>query len=190
MPNQKILYVLIGLKGAGKTHIGRLVDGHTDIAFLPVEPIWLALQPGEDGWKKVEAAIDTLFRTRDKVMIESLGAGDGFRGMHAALAQKYRIRMIRVTADPQTCLARVRSREPADHIPVPDERVIEYNKVAAAVRYDWALEIDNNDPAADEELLAAIRSLDGSDARGERPELNESSGLNDGCEHRGKVAND
>ena len=67
------LYMLIGPKGAGKTTIGTLVHQHTDIAFIRVEPIWLSLQPGEDGWKKVESVIDDRFQTHDRLMIESLG---------------------------------------------------------------------------------------------------------------------
>ncbi len=50
----QVLYILIGLKGSGKTYIGNLVDWHSRIKFLRVEPIWLNLQPGEDGWLKVE----------------------------------------------------------------------------------------------------------------------------------------
>ena len=73
-----ILFMLIGPKGSGKTHIGMLVHQHTDIHFVRVEPIWLSLAPGEDGWQKVEAAIDAAFLIHDHVMIESLGAGEGF----------------------------------------------------------------------------------------------------------------
>jgi shikimate kinase len=89
MPNQKTLFMLIGPKGSGKTHIGTLVDQYTDIAFLRVEPIWLILQPDEDGWKKVEAVIDAMFEKQNKVMIESLGIGEGFVKFHASLAEKY-----------------------------------------------------------------------------------------------------
>lgn len=153
------LYMLIGPKGSGKTYIGTLVNHHTDIVFIRVESIWLSLQPGEDGWKKVESVIDETFQSHDKVMIESLGAGEGFLGLRAALAQKYPIKMIRVYADPDTCLARVRSRNSADHIAVSDDKVIEYNKIAATVSYDWHLEINNNQPASDEDILAAIQSI-------------------------------
>ncbi|MCW8129725.1 MAG: shikimate kinase [Planctomycetota bacterium] len=152
----KILYMLIGPKGAGKTYIGTLVGRCTDIAFIRVEPIWLALAPGEDGWKKVEGVLDETFRTRDKVMIESLGAGEGFRGFHAALAAKYLIKMIRVFADLDTCLRRVQTRSRADLIPVSDEKVVEYNKVASQVVYDWAFELDNTAPLNDGEILAAF----------------------------------
>jgi shikimate kinase len=155
----KTLYLLIGPKGSGKTTIGALVDAHTDIRFIRVEPIWLSLKAGEDGWRKVEATIDAAFERGDKVMIESLGAGDEFRAFHASLKRKYTLKMIRVYADLATCLARVKRRDSADHIAVSDDKVEQYNRIAAAVVYDWDLEIDNNGPAADADVLAAIRSL-------------------------------
>lgn len=40
----KILYMLIDPKGAGKTYIGTLINQHTDIPFIRVEPIWLGNQ--------------------------------------------------------------------------------------------------------------------------------------------------
>jgi hypothetical protein len=67
--------------------------------------------------------------------------------------------MIRVYADLNTCLQRVRTRSSADHIPVSDDKVAEYNRIAAEVTYPWALEIDNNQPAPDDAILASIRRL-------------------------------
>lgn len=154
-----MLYILIGPKGAGKTHIGTVVERHTDIRFLRVEPLWLALKAGEDGWKKVEFTIDMLFHTHDRMMIESLGVGEGFRAMHESLARKYRVRMIRVIADLETCLARVKSRSRADHIAVSDEKVVEYNRIAAAVSCNWDLEIDNAPPASDADIIRWVRSI-------------------------------
>lgn len=55
----QILYMLIGLKGAGKTYIGKLIARYTDIKFISVEPIWLSIKPGENEWKKVEQVIET-----------------------------------------------------------------------------------------------------------------------------------
>ena len=165
MPAQKKLFMLIGPKGSGKTHIGTLVDRHTDIVFLRVEPVWLGLQPGEDGWKKVEAVIDTMFQTNNKVMIESLGVGDGFYQFHASLAEKYPIKMIRVYADLDTCFTRVKNRNSIDHIAVSDEIVEEFNKIAATVTYDWALEINNDPPASDSEIIKAIQSINDDDGR-------------------------
>jgi hypothetical protein len=67
--------------------------------------------------------------------------------------------MIHVMADPDTCLARVKSRNRVDQLDVSDKKVSEYNKIAAAVTYDWDLEINNNSPASEVELLAAIQSI-------------------------------
>lgn len=155
----QILYMLIGPKGAGKTYIGTLVNQHTKIQFIRVEPIWLSLQPGEDGWQKVEQVIDETFRSHSKVMIESLGAGEEFGKFRAALEKKYTLKMIRVYTDLETCLARVKNRNSIDHIPVSDDKVEQYNQIAARVVYDWDLEINNNAPATDAEILMAIQTL-------------------------------
>ena len=165
MPHQKTLFMLIGPKGSGKTHIGTLVQQHTDIVFLRVEPIWLGLQPGEDGWSKVEATIDALFQQYDKVMIESLGVGDGFSRFRASLAQKYAIKLIRVYADLETCFTRVKTRNNADHIAVSDDRVTEFNQFASAVTYAWDLEINNNVPTPDQEIISAIQAINDVDRK-------------------------
>lgn len=156
---KKTLYLLVGPKGSGKTHIGTLVNQHTDISFLRVEPIWLSLEIDEDGWKKVEAAIDAAFQSHEKVMVESLGIGTGFRAYRESLTQKYSLKMIRVYADLDACFERVKNRDSADHVPVSDERVEELNQLVSAATHDWDLEINNNRPASDDEILAAIRSV-------------------------------
>lgn len=157
---KKILCFLIGPKGAGKSHIGALADKHAGIRFIPVEAIWLKLAPGEDGWSRVEAAVDEAFRANDRVMIESLGAGAGFERLRAALAAKYDVRMIRVKASPGTCLARVKQRGANAHLPASEEQVAEYNRVAARVSFPWALEIENDPPATDAQIVAALKGLE------------------------------
>jgi hypothetical protein len=37
--------------------------------------------------------------------------------------------------------------------------VAEFNQLAAAVDFDWDLEINSDNPASDTEILAAIRSI-------------------------------
>jgi shikimate kinase len=156
---QKILYILIGPKGAGKTHIGSKVYENTTIHFLRVEPIWLQLAPGEDGWETIEKTIDQLFQQQDEVMIESLGAGAGFDQLHSSLSRKYIVKLIKVSTDLETCLSRVKNRNNSNHIPVSDEKVQEYNQIAARVEHPWDAIVDNNAPATDEEILKVIESL-------------------------------
>ena len=156
---EKTLYMLIGPKGSGKTYIGTLVGKNTDILFLRVENIWLNLTDNENGWEKVEQEIDMLFKNRDKIMIENLGAGECFNQFYASLNKKYLIKLIRVRTDLDSCLVRVLKRDNENHIPVSDDKVIEYNEIASQVNLDWDIEIDNNEPASDSEILTAIESL-------------------------------
>ena len=155
----KTLYMLIGPKGSGKTYIGTLVSRHTAVQFIRVEPIWLGLPAGANGWRVVEQTIDAAFAAHPQVMIESLGAGEGFRGFYASLASKYPVKLIRVFADLDTCLVRVKTRDSTDHIPIAEDKVEAYNRIAAQVSYDWALEIDNNGPASDRDILTAMQTI-------------------------------
>ena len=100
-----------------------------------------------------------MFLSHDKLMIESLGAGEGFRRFHASLARKFTVKLIRVVADLDTCRARVKSRDNKDHIAVSDDQLEAYNRIAAAVDLDWDLEIDNNVPISEAKLVAAIQSV-------------------------------
>lgn len=156
---QKKLYILIGPKGAGKTHIGSRVNQHTSIQFLRVEAIWLQLTPCENGWEVVEQAIDQAFQQYDEVMIESLGAGSAFDRFHASLMGKYNVKRIKVATDLAECLKRVKNRNNSHHIPVSDEKVEEYNRIVAGVHHEWDAIIDNNALVTDEEILKVIESL-------------------------------
>lgn len=155
----KTLILLIGPKGSGKTHIGSVVEKELEIPFLRVEPLWLALKSGEDGWKVVEREIDRLFETSDWLVIESLGAGEGFNGMRRALASKYELKYVRVLTDLEECLRRVQTRDSALHIQVSDDRVAVYNEIAAKVELPWTSVIDNNGPATAEKIVEVFQKI-------------------------------
>ena len=135
------LYFLIGPKGSGKTYIGSLIGRRTDIHFLRVEDIWLALKSHENGWLEVEKMIDKIFSQKEKIIIESLGAGEDFHRFFSSLKSKYSIKMIRVWADLDLCFSRVKNRNSDEHISVSDDKVKEYNEIASKVKFDWDLEI-------------------------------------------------
>jgi hypothetical protein len=156
---KKILYMLIGPKGSGKTYIGTLIENNTSIVFLRVEPIWLNLLVNENGWDKVEAEIDNSFEKYNEIMIENLGIGDGFNLFHRSLKRKYNIKMIRVFSDLDTCFKRVQFRDKRNHIPISDDKVHEYNTIASQVSFNWSLIIDNNGPATDSEIIEMIKSI-------------------------------
>lgn len=155
----KILYFLIGPKGSGKTFIGTHVQNNTDIHFLRVEPIWLALQKNENGWKKVIESINECFAKYEKVMIENLGAGDDFKNFLSILQNQYQTKLIRVKTDLSLCYKRVKDRSNSNHIPVSDDKVIEYNKIASKVKLNWDLVVDNNGTQHIDNIIKKIKNL-------------------------------
>lgn len=155
----KRVVVLVGPKGSGKSHIGKLLDQHTEMSFLSVEPLFMSVQDLNDGYGKVEKAVDGMFQVSDTVVIESLGAGPGFESLKSSLSQKYKMYYIRILTDLDKCLDRVRRRNPEGHIPVPMELVEKYNKLSAQVELDWSATIDNNGPATTEEILRVVQGV-------------------------------
>jgi shikimate kinase len=157
---QKTLYILIGPKGSGKTYIGGRIEELTGIKFLSVEPLWLNLAEGEYGWDKVENTVDELFAQHGEVTIESLGVGEGFNRMYASLKDKYEVKLIKVETDLEECLRRFRDRDKRNHFAFSEEKVREYNRIAASVDHPWEAVIDNNGPASDEQILMIITPAD------------------------------
>lgn len=155
----KTVIMLIGPKGSGKTHIGTVLEKLNGVIFLRVEPIWLQLLAGEDGWAVVENAVDGSLVESDVVVIESLGGSAGFEGLRQNLEDKYCIKYVRVVAPLDVCAERVRSRDSKDHIPVSDDKVDEYNRVAASVSLPWDLELANDPPLSDDAILESIQRI-------------------------------
>ena len=63
---------------------------------------------------------------------------------------------MRIVVPLDVCLARVRTRDPGDHIPVSEKNVEAYNRIAAQVTLPWDFEIRNEPPLTDEMILDAM----------------------------------
>ncbi|MDH4070225.1 MAG: shikimate kinase [Ignavibacteria bacterium] len=155
----KTVVMLIGPKGSGKTHIGTVVEKRLGIKFLRVEPIWLGLSNGQDGWSVVEKNIDSCLRDVDMVIIESLGGSEGFERLRANLSSRYAIRYVKVAAPLEVCAERVRNRDSTCHIPVSDDKVDAYNRLAARVSLPWSRVVTNDPPLSEDEICATIHSI-------------------------------
>jgi len=156
--------MLIGPKGSGKTYIGTVLERRAGIHFLRVEPVWLALADGQDGWLQVEREIDACLRKTDVVTMESLGGSEGFERLRHNLSKKYTLRYVRICVPLDVCLDRVRNRNSSDHIEVSDAKVAMYNRVAAEVDLPWDLELNNDPPMAEELILNATKGIQQVDA--------------------------
>ncbi len=160
--------LLVGPKGSGKTFIGSLIGERLGLPFLRAEPIFLenlrssrATGPARDaeGYAKVYAEVTRVLARNPQVVLESTGASEAFFPFLGALRVRYRVLLVSVRAPAETCLARVRTRDPAAHLDVSDADVEAINGRAAQVRLAWDLEIDNGGPASPEAIVTAVRGL-------------------------------
>jgi shikimate kinase len=160
--------ILLGPKGSGKTHVGTLVERELGVRFLRVEPIFLAHQRSStltgaardaEGYAKVTAAVGDVLAREPCVALESTGASAAFAPFLQGLRARWAVSVVAVHAPLDRCAERVRSRDPAPHIPVSDDRLAEINARAAEVRIPCDLVIDNGGPAPEREIVEAFRGL-------------------------------
>jgi len=169
MMKVQTILILVGLKGAGKSTIGKLLEKELGISFLRVEPIYLrAIQENPDltplelepvGFGAILEAVDLLAKTNNVICLESTGTAEYFSEFLSRLEEKYRIYLIRIEAPADVCMKRVFSRDKTDHIPVSDERLRYINQVAATVSLSWDMEIDNTSQRNDRAIVDGIAKL-------------------------------
>lgn len=84
---EKIVFVLIGPKGSGKTHVGRLLEKECGIRFLSVEKLGLEniqksklkdLDLLKEGFLLEEQEIDRILGSEMAVSFENTGAHELF----------------------------------------------------------------------------------------------------------------
>lgn len=163
------LLLLVGPKGAGKTHLGGLLERYLDVHFLRIEPLFLELMRAEPdlvgvplerkGFQRVVDRLDELALFHRHLCIESTGAAHTFPEFLAALQRSYRVLLIQVKAPLEVCAQRVMMRDGAAHIPVSGNRLHEINTVASQVDLPWDRVIDNTACQEETLLVQAIQPL-------------------------------
>lgn len=161
--------MLVGLKGAGKTFIGTVLEKHLDVKFLRIEPIFLEVMrqapeltdiPLEQrGFQLVLDTLDRLAQQHSVLCIESTGTARTFAELLAALRQGFQVLLIRVQAPLDTCVERVSTRDASAHIPVSDHRLREINEIASQVELPWDLQIDNSQFQTESVIVEAVGAL-------------------------------
>lgn len=147
----KMAYILIGPKGSGKSYIGQLLQRNEGIPFLRVEDIWLTIERRPDdtnyiseGFNQVEKEIRRQFQTIDHLIIESTAVVSAFDKMVQNLKNDFIVKLIRVDADSQLCLQRIKMRDKKMHIPVSEEMIFKINNLVAQKKYAFDYVISNN----------------------------------------------
>ncbi|MBU0487840.1 MAG: AAA family ATPase [Bacteroidetes bacterium] len=167
----KTIVLLIGLKGSGKSLIGSLIEKNHHAKFVRVEDCAKGIKKeravtDESYIREAFAAIETGIRislnTNDAIVFESTGLTVYFDRMLDSLKRDFRVIIINVYADPETCLTRVRTRCESIHINVSDNEVNEINSAVAQKNSAADFEIDNSTRSIKElsvEIDAIMRKI-------------------------------
>ncbi len=158
-----VVYVLVGPKGAGKTHVGRLAEEKLGITFVDVEALALSQRStGERStavlYRDVVSAVRAALVSAQEVMLEVTGAAPETSTLLEDLRAVARVRLIAVQAPVETCVERVRTRDVSAHLPAPQELVREVHRRSTALGLTYDLQIDNS-AASEDDLLAALAAL-------------------------------
>ena len=164
----KTVLVLVGPKGSGKSHVGRILDRCKGIAFVHSEGIFLRLlgELGENnpelerrGFAEVEREIERLLECKGAVCFETLAPSRHLQPVLRRLQARHRVVFVSVRAPLATCRQRVRLRDQAAHLPICDERLDRVNRISSEVELDWAAVIENGEPASEAQVLAALDGI-------------------------------
>jgi hypothetical protein len=85
----------------------------------------------------MEARRDTVEGCRSLILIKHQKILKTFWVRSLTFVLEKEIHCKKVATGLKTCLNRVKNRDNADHIPVSDEKVQEYNQIAAKVEHPW-----------------------------------------------------
>ena len=167
---EKIVYLLVGAKGSGKTHIGQLLERELNIEFLHVEKLLIDYAVSselkselltQDGYDLEERWIDKALQRRDEVISEATGSSIFLTEFICQLRKKYRVMLVRVKCPLTTCFKRVKRRSSTDQFLVSDDKVRSINRMSHRVQLDWDFEIDNAGLATDAEIVTIFASQRG-----------------------------
>lgn len=168
MISNKTVFILIGPKGSGKSHVGTIVEKYFGIPFLNVDTLGLENIPkskllGEDlieeGFHFEEAKIAEILQTEDSVVFENTGSHAYFFVVLSRLRSSYMVKLIRVSAPLDKCRERMAHRDQTKNIPVSSELIQSINERSLKVRLPWDLELDNSVDFSERAIVEAFQGL-------------------------------
>lgn len=172
MLNMKIVNILIGQKGSGKTYIGELLQDKLNIAFLRVEDLCLKIKAGRqitdknyvtEVFQEIESEIRHQLKNKNELTIESTASVIEFDTMLSHLKKDFIVKLIKIDTNPALCIDRVKNRNKVNHVAVSDDMVVEINNLSNQKKYDFDLIINNNDTTNDI-ILNSWKQIDQSTA--------------------------
>ena len=168
IPGRKSVFILVGPKGSGKTHIGSLLEKEIGLKFLSVEKLGLenskkskltGYERVKESFHEEEEEIDRILAQEDAMSFEATGSCEYFFTVLERLRAKYKVKLIRIFSPLDACRRRIRQRDASAHLPVSEEMITTINEKAARVVLDWDLTIDNSDQPSAEQITVLFKKV-------------------------------
>jgi cytidylate kinase len=150
-----MLILLVGPKGSGKSHVGRLLEARLGVHFFHVEPHWMryhaeCAEAGRpvsipEGIERVRPAIEAALREHGRITVETTGASREILDDLLALGARHGRLLVRVAAPLDICLERIAHRDPTHQIPLAEEQIRQIHELSEAVELPYDLVLDNLD---------------------------------------------
>ena len=157
-----MLVLLVGPKGSGKSHIGRLLESRLGIRFFHVEPHWLAYHAAcktsgvpvriEAGIAQIHPLLETFLAQEQHVCVETTGASPEILSDLRSIGSRHGLFTARITAPLEVCLHRIHSRVPTHQIPMDEAGVERVYHLSTAADVPADVHLENHD-LTDEQIL-------------------------------------
>lgn len=174
-----MLVVLVGPKGSGKSHIGRVLERRLGAHFFHVEPLWMAYyaecrragrEPGiPEGVARVHPRIAEALRAHDLVCVETTGASREILDALLSLTPPAERLAVRVAAPLEVCLERIAARDPSVQIPMDPEMICKVHALSETADVPLAFTVKNTD-LTDDEIADVFRRALASRSNAAKPE--------------------
>lgn len=163
-----MLIILVGPKGSGKSHIGRILERRLGVRFVHVEPLWMEYYAEcrsggrepviAEGIASVHPVIARALSEGGNVCVETTGASSEILNDLLALAPTSERLVIRVAVPLQLCLERIAARDQTEQIPMDAAsiRTVYDLSIAAAIKTDLLLD---NRSLSEEEIVESVENL-------------------------------
>lgn len=158
--------LLVGPRGSGKSHIGRVLERHLGVRFFHVEPLWMAylsecretgrLPVIPEGIAMIHPEIRHALAEHGHMSVETTGASQEILDGLKNLCPREKIIIAKISAPVEICLQRAEAQDPAHQLQMDSETIRNVNTMSEAAHVDADVQLTNEN-LSDEEIVAAFR---------------------------------
>jgi predicted kinase len=162
-----VLVLLVGPKGSGKSHIGRILERNFGFLFFHVEPLWMSYyaecgaggrEPSiPEGIARVHPLIREALGTHQHVCVETTGASPEILNDLLSLEHPSNTFVVRVSAPLDVCLQRISTREKTHQIPMDVESIRMVHALSVATTLQPGLTLENA-ALSEDEIVSRFRN--------------------------------